>query len=257
MSMVSEASVESSDDNNVVSEEPIIRSSCSKNNPRKVPKKIHKAEREKLKRDHLNDLFLKLGNTLDPSHENNGKASILSNATRLLRDLLAQVDCLKRENTTLLSESHYVSTETNELREENSTLQAQVEELNSEVQERIHSNSAWELHHSRSHPDTASQFKEGQLIIPVIDHASQPATVLGPLYVPLHHHDLQVYHNSDTLESVSKLPSNISKPHARYPSSSDSWPSQILSKQSEPTQVAQHSSSIPSSVADETSFNNA
>ncbi|KAI8020006.1 Transcription factor BHLH062, partial [Camellia lanceoleosa] len=107
MSMVSEASVESSDDNNVVSEEPIIRSSCSKNNPRKVPKKIHKAEREKLKRDHLNDLFLKLGNTLDPSHENNGKAFMLSNATRLLRDLLAQVDCLKRENTTLLSESHY------------------------------------------------------------------------------------------------------------------------------------------------------
>ncbi|GMP30540.1 hypothetical protein CsSME_00005160 [Camellia sinensis var. sinensis] len=45
----------------------------------------------------------------DPSHENNGKASILSNATRLLRDLLAQVDCLKMENTTLLSESHYVS----------------------------------------------------------------------------------------------------------------------------------------------------
>ncbi|GMP30539.1 hypothetical protein CsSME_00005160 [Camellia sinensis var. sinensis] len=108
MSMVSEASVESSDDNNVVSEEPIIRSSCSKKNPRKVPKKIHKAEREKLKRDHLNDLFLKLGNTLDPSHENNGKASILSNATRLLRDLLAQVDCLKMENTTLLSESHYL-----------------------------------------------------------------------------------------------------------------------------------------------------
>ena len=33
-------------------------------NPGKAPKKIHKAEREKLKRDHLNVLFLELGNAL-------------------------------------------------------------------------------------------------------------------------------------------------------------------------------------------------
>lgn len=129
-------------------------SSRSKNKPGKVPRKIHKAEREKLKRDSLNVLFLKLSDTLgmlflsnlpvttqylilmhpskliynawlwaikqmvhnflpsiypEPAHQNNGKASVLSNATRILRDLLAQVDCLKKENTTLLSESHYVS----------------------------------------------------------------------------------------------------------------------------------------------------
>ena len=35
-----------------------------KKNQVKVPKKIHKAEREKLKREHLNDLFLDLANAL-------------------------------------------------------------------------------------------------------------------------------------------------------------------------------------------------
>ena len=127
------------------------RSSRIKDNPVKIPKKIHKAEREKLKRNDLNVLFLELNNTLgnlvlisllllhqmhspklicdawsihfklivpnlflplvylEPAHQNNGKASLLSNATRLLRDLLCQIDSLKEENTSLLSESHYVS----------------------------------------------------------------------------------------------------------------------------------------------------
>lgn len=45
----------------------------------------------------------------EPTRQNNGKASILGDATRLLRELLSQVHCLKRENVALLSESHYVS----------------------------------------------------------------------------------------------------------------------------------------------------
>lgn len=45
----------------------------------------------------------------EPTHQNNGKASILGDATRILRDLLAQVECLKRENEALVTESHYVS----------------------------------------------------------------------------------------------------------------------------------------------------
>lgn len=39
---------------------------------------------------------------------NNGKASILCEATRILRDLLAQIEDLRKENASLLSESHYV-----------------------------------------------------------------------------------------------------------------------------------------------------
>lgn len=36
----------------------------TKKNPGKVPKRIHKAEREKMKREHLNDLFLELAGAL-------------------------------------------------------------------------------------------------------------------------------------------------------------------------------------------------
>lgn len=38
--------------------------SFNKTNQRKVPKRIHKAEREKMKREHLNELFLDLANAL-------------------------------------------------------------------------------------------------------------------------------------------------------------------------------------------------
>ncbi|KAK1258146.1 Transcription factor bHLH47 [Acorus gramineus] len=41
------------------------RAFSNKKNPGKVPRKIHKAEREKLKRDHLNELFVELGNALE------------------------------------------------------------------------------------------------------------------------------------------------------------------------------------------------
>lgn len=41
-------------------------------------------------------------------NENNGKASILCETARLLKDLLSQIESLKKENVTLLSESHYV-----------------------------------------------------------------------------------------------------------------------------------------------------
>lgn len=41
-----------------------FRSSSDKMNQGKVPRKIHKAEREKMKREHLNDLFLDLASAL-------------------------------------------------------------------------------------------------------------------------------------------------------------------------------------------------
>jgi len=244
--MVSEAPVPVSDNIDAVTEKPVTSRSSSrgKNKPGKVPRKIHKAEREKLKRDSLNVLFLKLSDALDPAHQNNGKASVLSNATRLLRDLFAQVDCLKKENTNLLAESHYVATEKHELEDDNSALQAQIEDLKSEVQERMYSKYAWKLDHSQSQLETVSELQEDHSVMPVIDHASQPAPVLGPiLVVPLNHHDLTTYHESDASDSVSKLPTNISRPHARYPSSSDSWPSQILAIPSDTTQTVQHASS--------------
>jgi len=45
----------------------------------------------------------------EPDRQNNGKACILSDTTRILKDLLSQVESLRKENNTLKNESHYVS----------------------------------------------------------------------------------------------------------------------------------------------------
>lgn len=39
----------------------------------------------------------------------NGKASVLSEAARFVKDMLSQIKHMRTENTTLLSESQYVS----------------------------------------------------------------------------------------------------------------------------------------------------
>ena len=93
-------------------------------------------------------------------------------ATRLLKDLFVQIESLKKENASLLSESHYVrllnlsliillnvekwfsiltafiqplchpkygqvNVEKNELKEENSTLETQIQKLQSEIETRV------------------------------------------------------------------------------------------------------------------------
>lgn len=45
----------------------------------------------------------------EPDRQNNGKACILSDTTRIVRDLIAQVESLRKENAALQTESHYVS----------------------------------------------------------------------------------------------------------------------------------------------------
>jgi len=45
------------------------------------------------------------------SDQNNGKASILNETIRLVNDMISQIQTLRKENATLLSESHYVSPE--------------------------------------------------------------------------------------------------------------------------------------------------
>ncbi|XP_023758363.1 transcription factor bHLH47 [Lactuca sativa] len=165
----------------------IGRSSLSKKNGAKVHRKIHKAEREKLKRDYMNDLFLELTKALEPTNQNNGKSSALTDTIRILRDLIAQVESLKKENSVLLAESQYVAIEKNELKEENVAMEAQIKRLQSQI-------------------DQAA----GQ--------------VVGPVFVVPIQNDPKLY-------TEPKIGSNVSKPHARYPLPSDSWPFNILSEQ--------------------------
>ncbi|RVW14644.1 Transcription factor bHLH47 [Vitis vinifera] len=162
-----------------------IRSCPTKNNQRKVPKRVHKAVREKLKREHLHDLFLELANALDLTHQNTGKAFILCEAIRLVKDTIAQIDCLKKENAALFSESHYVNIEKNELRDENSVLEDQIDKLQTEIKERA----ALYKPDLNSAPSEFQQTEVTQhcpgssLRFPSADQALQQSSVVGPVLV--------------------------------------------------------------------------
>lgn len=195
----------------------------------KIPKRVHKAEREKMKREHLNELFIELGNALELTQQNNGKASILCETSRLLKDLFDQIESLKKENASLISESRDVTIEKKELKEENSALETQIEKLQNEIEARV----------AQCKPDLnipPLEFQQSELMshfpghglgMPAGDALQQAPAVL---VVPLHR-DLQAYPATDITQPMLKPPSHVSKPHARYPTPADSWPSQLLREQ--------------------------
>ncbi|XP_068637940.1 protein IRON-RELATED TRANSCRIPTION FACTOR 3-like [Aristolochia californica] len=229
-------------ESNVAVEKPVSRNSPKKNLGR-LPKKIHKAAREKLKRDHLNDLFVELDHALEPTRQNNGKASILCDASRLLRDLLMQVESLKKENASLLTETHYVSVEKNELKDENSALEAEIVKLRNELRERMQSQPIWpngtDAATNQPHLDnSASSLSENleRPQPPVIDPSLEPPSVVRPVFVIPLPQNLQAYSDPKTMQEPFKPPPRVKRPHARYPTPSDSWPSQLLGNQS-PTNI--------------------
>ncbi|KAI3504651.1 hypothetical protein L2E82_46579 [Cichorium intybus] len=181
----------------------------TKKNPSKVPKRIHKAEREKMKREHLNELFLELAGALEITEENSGKACILSETTRVVKDMLDQIKSLKKENATLLSESQYVMVERNELEDETCSLQKQISELKNIIKERtVHVQTNLDLN------------------APAIE--SQEPQYNPVFVIPVCHTQADVGVVIDNNAPVS----NVSKPYPRYPTASDSWPLQLLEKPS-------------------------
>jgi len=124
----------------------VVNKKCEK----KVPKKIHKSEREKRKRGTQNDLFNELGAMLEPDRQNNGKACVLGDTTRILKDLVSQVESLRKENSTLKNESHYVVLERNELRDDNSMLRNEILELQNKLRMHLQSNPIWSQDTARS-----------------------------------------------------------------------------------------------------------
>lgn len=124
----------------------VINNKCEK----KAPKKIHKSEREKRKRGTQNDLFSELGAMLEPDRQNSGKASVLGDTTRILKDLVSQVESLRKENITLKNESHYVVLERNELRDDNSMLRSEILELHNKLRVHQQSGPIWSQDSTRS-----------------------------------------------------------------------------------------------------------
>ncbi|GMH01353.1 hypothetical protein Nepgr_003192 [Nepenthes gracilis] len=213
------------DEDDVEVEEELDGFCPNRNQQGKVPKRVLKAERERLKREQLNDHFSKLASVLDLSEQNNGKACILREAIRLVTDMLSEIQCLRRDNAALLSEWQYVTTEKDELKDENSALESQIKKIQSEIEERV----------AQSKPDlnvvprecwqaeTASHFADAPpASFPAVDPTLQQPPILGPLYVIPVGPDVQAFSKP--------APSNVSKPHARYPTLADSWPLQLLEK---------------------------
>ncbi|XP_065857382.1 transcription factor bHLH121-like [Euphorbia lathyris] len=100
-------------------------------------RKVQKADREKLRRDRLNEQFLELGKTLEPDRPKNDKATILVDTIQVLKDLTAEVSKLKAEYATLSEESRELMQEKNELREEKASLKSDIENLNVQYQQRV------------------------------------------------------------------------------------------------------------------------
>ncbi|XWS60568.1 hypothetical protein CRYUN_Cryun07bG0047000 [Craigia yunnanensis] len=227
--------------------ETSVGRSCVSKTKGKVPKRIHKAEREKLKRERLNELFLDLANALDPNQQNNGKASILCEATRLFKDLFGQIESLKKENASLLAESHYMNIEKNELEEENSTLETQIQKLQSEIGTRVAQSKPDlnELPPDFQQTELSSHFHGDHSCLPAVEHALQQASSL--LVVPIRP-NIQPYPVPDSTQPAAQLNSIVSKPHARYPTPADSWPSQLLGKQSAIRNECQHNDRSPANL---------
>lgn len=106
-------------------------------------RKFQKADREKLRRDRLNEQFLELGKVLDPDRPKNDKASILSDSIQIVKDLTAQVNRLKAEYATLTEESRELTREKNDLREEKASLKSEIENLNVQYQQRLGATFPW------------------------------------------------------------------------------------------------------------------
>lgn len=195
---------------------------------KKVPKRIHKAEREKLKREHLNELFLGLADALELSEQMNGKASVLSEAARFVKDMLSQIKHLRTENTTLLSESQYLSVEKKELQDENSALEAEISKLQSEVKTReAETNLDLNLAPPEiQHIEFASQ--NNYMRLPASEHAFQQSQIMNPFYVFPLSSNPQAYPAPDAADSPAMPTPTVKKPQPRYPSPTDVWPSQIF-----------------------------
>ncbi|KAH6767222.1 basic helix-loop-helix DNA-binding superfamily protein [Perilla frutescens var. hirtella] len=106
-------------------------------------RKVQKADREKLRRDRLNEQFTELGNALDPDRPKNDKASILSDTVQMLKDLTAQVERLKSEYAALSEESRELTQEKNDLREEKASLKSDIENLNGQYLQRVRAMYPW------------------------------------------------------------------------------------------------------------------
>lgn len=94
-----------------------------------------KACREKMRRDRLNDRFMELSSVLEPGRppKTADKATILSDAARVMTQLRTEAQNLKAENERLQEAIKDLKAEKNELRDEKLRMKAEKEKLEQQV----------------------------------------------------------------------------------------------------------------------------
>ena len=134
----------------------------------------------------------------------------------------------------LVWNSDQVAVEKNELKDENTVLGAEIERLRNELHERMHSNPMW---HDGAEVALPAPPQPTAAALPM----QQPP--VGPLYVIPLHQELHPFSETGDAPAPPKHPSHVRRPHARYPTPSDSWPLELLSRHQRAAHEAQHKGS--------------
>ncbi|URE21402.1 basic helix-loop-helix DND-binding domain containing protein [Musa troglodytarum] len=139
-----------------------------------------KACREKMRRDKLNDRFSELSLILDPSRTpKSDKASILSDAARVLVQLKAEAQELKESNDKLQETIKDLKVEKNELRDEKIKLKSDKEKLEQQVKAISMAPSGFMGHPLAYHPAAAPSTFSPHVQAPAKKAAHFPAYPAG------------------------------------------------------------------------------
>lgn len=117
---------------------------CNANGANRVfSRKSHKADREKLRREKINDQFAELASALDPDRPKNDKASILIESVQVIKELRVELKQLQDEHALLMDESRELTEEKNELKEEKAALKSEADQLQDQFQQHLRIISSW------------------------------------------------------------------------------------------------------------------
>lgn len=132
--------------------------------------------------------------------------------------------------------------EKNELQDENSALEAQIRKLRTELKSRV---SELQLDLNTVPPEyqiqgSASHSSDGLLVLPPTQPGQPQAQIVNPLRLATFCPNIQAYPEVGNEGITPRHISIVSKPHARYPTAADRWPSQVLEKHPESGKQAEH-----------------
>ncbi|CAK9211791.1 unnamed protein product [Sphagnum troendelagicum] len=185
-------------------------------------RKVHKADREKLRRDRLNEQFGELAGVLDPDRPKNDKATILGDSVQVVKELRAEVKRLKSEQTTLLDESRDLAQEKTELREEKAALKTETEQLQAQLEQRLCGMLPW-----MSMDPSTVMMGAGPYPYPM------PVPQPGGPFMPYPHYP-----------AVGNHP-HVERPYAQYPSAVQPVPSYLVQMQAPQEGPAANPSDLP------------